>query len=231
MNDTRDYNQIFEIFENEENEIEYFGRSLGKSAYGEVREIKLKNSVKMMTSKLVKKERDDDKMTEIKVAQEIRGNNIIKINKVITKIINDEEYDLIIMEKVLLRDLGKLFEYYHKHNLLNLIGENTFDKKEGENTSNNLLRFFSKQIIDGLEILDRNDFVHFDIRPELLATNNLIIKISDFSLVTKNKNDNDNDKIRIPGGTQGYLTPEYYNKEKVSNEVARKQDCFALGSI
>ena len=88
MNDTRNYNQIFEIFENEENEIEYFGRSLGKSAYGEVREIKLKNSVKMMASKLVKKERDDDKMTEIKVAQEIRGNNILKINK-----INDEEDD------------------------------------------------------------------------------------------------------------------------------------------
>ena len=168
MNDTRNYNQIFEIFENEENEIEYFGRSLGKSVYGEVREIKLKNSVKMMAAKLVKKGRDDNNMNETMVALEIRGNNIIKINKVITEIINDEEYDLVIMEKALLRDLGKLNEYYHKHNLLNLIGENTFDKKEGENTSNNLLRFFSKQIIDGLEILDRNDFVHFDIKPENL---------------------------------------------------------------
>ena len=39
----------------------------------------------------------------------------------------------------------------------------------------------------------------------------------------------DDDKIKIPGGTQGYLSSEYYNKENVSNEVARKQDYFALG--
>ena len=78
MKDSQDYNRIFEIFQKEENTIEYFGRSLGKGAYGEVREIKLKNSVKMMAAKLVKKERDDE-MTEIKVAQEIRGNNIIII--------------------------------------------------------------------------------------------------------------------------------------------------------
>ena len=40
----------------------------------------------------------------------------------------------------------------------------------------------------------------------------------------------DYDKAKIPGGTQGYLSPEYYLKERVSSEVARKQDYFALGS-
>ena len=76
--DNKDYNQIYEIFQKEEdNLIEYFGRSLGKGAYGEVREIKLKNSVKMMAAKLIKKKRDDD-LNEIIVAQEIRGYNIIK---------------------------------------------------------------------------------------------------------------------------------------------------------
>ena len=40
----------------------------------------------------------------------------------------------------------------------------------------------------------------------------------------------DEDKLKIPGGTLGYLTPEYYYKEEVSSDVARKQDYFALGS-
>ena len=219
----RDYNNVFEEFKKDDNGIEYFGKLLGKGAYGEVREVKLKNSVKMMASKLLKKENDED-MNEIIVAQDLKGYNIIKINKTISKVINDEEYELVIMEKAMLRDLGKLNEYFHKHNLLKLIIIDSFDEKIGDN----LLRFYTKQIIDGLEILDRNYFVHFDIKPEnLLIAINLNIKISDFSLVKKVK---DEDKLKIPGGTLGYLTPEYYYKEEVSSDVARKQDYFALGS-
>ena len=100
MIDSRDYNPIFEIFQKEDNLMEYFGRSLGKGAYGEVREIKLKSSNKMMAAKLIKKESDDDNLKETMIAaQDIKGYNIIKINKVITKVINEEEYNLVIMEK------------------------------------------------------------------------------------------------------------------------------------
>ena len=224
MKNNKDYNLIFEAFRKEEEyTIDYFGRTLGKGAYGEVREVKLKNNIKIMAAKLLKKEKEDD-MNEIMVVQDIRGFNIIKIMKTISKRINEEEYVLIIMEKASLRDLGKLNEYYNKYNLLKLIKEDVFDEKIGDN----LLRFYAKQIIDGLEILDRNYLVHFDIKPDnLLITLNLIIKISDFSLLTKIK---DGDFINIPGGTVGYLTPEYYCKEKVSSEIARKQDIFALGS-
>ena len=47
----RNYNEIYKRFEGE-NDIEYFGRSLGKGAYGEVRDVKMKNVNKMMAAKL-----------------------------------------------------------------------------------------------------------------------------------------------------------------------------------
>ena len=222
-NEIKNFNSVFEFFKKNDNQIEYFGKTLGKGAYGEVREVKLKNSIKMMAAKLVKKDNDNN-MNELEVAQDLRGNNIIKINKTITREYNGDDYDLIIMEKAILRDLGKLTEFYYKHNLLKLIIEDPFTQKIGDN----FLRFYAKQIIDGLETLDRNYFVHFDIKPEnLLITINLNIKLSDFGLITEVR---ENDKIKIPGGTQGYLTEEYFNKEKVTADVARKQDYFALGS-
>ena len=220
----KNFNSVFEFFRKNDSQIEYFGKTLGKGAYGEVREVKLKNSMKMMAAKLIKIDNDNTNSNEIEIAQDLRGNNIIKMNKTISREFNGEDYTLIIMEKAILRDLGKLTEFYYKHNLLKLIFEDPFDQKIGDN----FLRFYSKQIVDGLETLDRNYFVHFDIKPEnLLITINLNIKLSDFGLITKVK---DGDKIKIPGGTQGYLTEEYYNKEKVSADVARKQDYFALGS-
>ena len=220
--DNKDFSEVFESFKNDDPQIEYFSKPLGKGAYGEVREVKLSNSSKVMAAKLILKDKKENSK-EIIVAQELRGNNIIKINKTISKEFKGEEYDLIIMEKALLRDLGKLTEFYFHHNLLKLIYD-PFDEIIG----NNFLRFYARQIIDGLELLDRKNFVHFDIKPEnLLITINLNIKISDFSLLTKV---NDGEKVKIPGGTQGYLTEEYFRKEKVSSDVARKQDYFALGS-
>ena len=225
--ENKDFNEIFEAFKQDDNQIEYFGKGLGKGAYGEVREVKMKNSMKIMAAKLIKKEKGEE-VNEVKFANDIRGNNIIKINKTISKEFGKEEYELIIMEKALLRDLGKLTEFYYHHNLLKIIHE-PFIQKIGDN----FLRFYSKQVIDGLELLDRGYFVHFDIKPEnLLITMNLNIKISDFSLL---KQVRDGDKVKIPGGTPGYMTKEYYclkekEKEKVSSDVARKQDYFALGS-
>ena len=220
--DNKDFSEVFESFKNDDPQIEYFGKLLGKGAYDEVGEVKLSTSSKVMAAKLIFKEKEENSR-ETAVAQELKGNKIIKVNKILKKDLKGEEYDLIIMEKALLRDLGKLTEFYFHHNLLKLIYD-PFDEIIG----NNFLRFYARQIIDGLELLDRKNFVHFDIKPEnLLITINLNIKISDFSLLTKV---NDGEKVKIPGGTQGYLTEEYFRKEKVSSDVARKQDYFALGS-
>ena len=72
MKDFIYYNHIFEIFKKEENTIESFGRSLGKVAYGEECEIKLKNSVKMLAAKLFKKEKDYNIMSETMIAKKLK---------------------------------------------------------------------------------------------------------------------------------------------------------------
>ena len=55
------------------------------------------------------------------------------MNKTISREFNGEDYTLIIMEKAILRDLGKLTEFYYKHNLLKLIFEDPFYQKIGDN--------------------------------------------------------------------------------------------------
>ena len=218
-----DCNLIFEFFRKNDNQIEYFGKALAKDTYGKVREIKLKNCMKLMAAKLVKKDNCNNS-NEIEVAQDLRGYNIIKINKIITKEYNGEDYYLVIMEKSILRDLGKLTEYYYKTNFLNLINEEPFNQRIGDN----FLRFYAKQIIYALETFDKNYFVHLDIKPQnLLNTIFLNINISDLGLITKVKN---GDKIKIPGCIQEYITEDYYNKKIISYNAARKQVYFALGS-
>ena len=213
------YNKIFEEFKNNnKREIFQVGKILGRGAFGEVRDVTYKN--KVMAGKVIEKD-EDEQTQEEKFVLELRGFNLIKMNKIYTRKINNKYYDLIIMEKAILRDLGKLNEYFHRHNLLKLIYEEPFDEKSGDY----LLKFYAKQIINGLETLDRNDFVHFDIKPEnLLVTVNLILKLSDFSILRKVNTQIKSEKIKIPGGTPGYMTPEYYINKYVTSEDAKKQD-------
>ena len=214
------FSQIFKTFqERNKKEILQIGKVLGKGAFGEVRDIIFKS--KVMAGKITERE-NDEKSQEEKYLFDLRGHNLIRMNKIYSMTKGDKFYDLIIMDKAVLRDLGKINEFYHRHNLLKLIYTEPFDEKSGDN----LLRFYAKQIIDALEILDRNDFVHFDIKPEnLLITVNLILKLSDFSLLRKI-----NGRITIPGGTPGYMTPEYYINKDLSPHEAKTQDYFALGS-
>ena len=60
---------------------------------------------------------------------------------------------------------------------------------------------------------------------------NLNLKLSDFGLL-RNPNDikTKDNKIYIPGGTKGYLSPEFYENRIVPIDVAKKQDYFALGA-
>jgi serine/threonine protein kinase len=209
----------FEIIRRENEEIQSIGHSLGKGGFGIVREVIINK--KVYAGKLIEKNKGQQSEEE-KYGIILRGKNIININKIISSKIGLKEYDLIIMEKASLRDLGKISEFFHKNNLLKTI-YNPFE----EVLEDNLLRFYLKQIINALELLDRNYYVHNDIKPQnILITYNLIIKLTDFGLLRKVQNNETN----IPGGTPGYLSPEYYINRKVESEVARKQDYFALGS-
>ena len=219
MSKKQDLLEVFNLYRADKH-FETVGKLLGKGSFGEVREVYLKNN-KVMAGKIIKLENNDNSGEDY--AFDLRGQNIIKVNKIVPKQINGTDYSLILMEKAILRDLGKLTDYYYHHNLLKLIFY-PFDEMTGDN----ILRFYSKQIINAMEILNRSDYVHFDLKPEnLLITISLVIKLSDFSLLKKVS---DKDLYKIPGGTNGYLTLEYYKKaERFLGEDVRKQDYFALG--
>ena len=213
------YDEIFREYKYSR-DIEDFGKELGHGSFGVVKDVKYKN--KVFAGKLVMK----DTSEEDKLTSELRGPNIIRIHKICKpKVKNGNIYHLVIMEKAILRDLGKLNNYFHDHNLLKLKYEDPFDEK----LEDTLLRYYARQIIDGLEILDRNDFVHFDIKPDnILITANLVLKLSDFSILKKLEHNVK--EFKIPGGTPGYITPEYYLSQKISPEYIKTQDYFGLGS-
>ena len=224
MSKKKNNNEISIIFERAKiiyPEIRTIGKVLGEGAFAQVREIKMDNSNKTFAGKLIKK-RKNKKTEEEKYGINIRGKNIININKIIAYKKDDIDYDLVIMEKASLRDIGLLNKHLYEKNLLKILYE-PFDEIIGEN----LLRFYAKQIINALEMFDRNYYIHNDIKPQnLLITFELTLKLSDFGLLTKVKDK----QTKIPEGTPGYLSPEFYINKEVDSEVARKQDYFALGS-
>ena len=203
-------------------EIEKYGNKLGEGSGGIIYEVKCKRSNRLYAGKLIlnKTERDKERL---EMVQELRGQNIIKIISLLHKTIENQKYTMILMEKAMLKNLGLFSNTFWKCNLLKTI-YNSFDEIVGDN----LLRFYTKQIVDALECLHRYNFVHFDLKPDnLLLTTNLTIKLSDFSLLTKVAEDK---KMKMPGGTPGYLSREYYDKEFMSKKDLEKQDYFSLGS-
>lgn len=243
-----DNSELFKIFQKNYN-IK-IGKFLGKGGFGEVREI-ISSKGKIYAGKLVKKKirRRNDKSNQ-KGSQKEKGSgsgsgseseeeeniilflkspNIVKIHRILEEKINkngqEEIYNLVIMEKAILKNLKTFNKNIYSQNLCNLINE-PFKEVIGDT----LLKFLTRQIVKGLELFERNEFIHFDIKPEnLLIFLELYLKITDFGLL---KDVSQLDKIRIPGGTPGYLTPEYYQnyRYRVPINIAKKQDYFALGA-
>ena len=195
-------------------------KEIGKGGFGSVFEAFYKNYPKM-AAKIFKKEEID----EATLALEFKGQNTININKIFVGNKNkiNEKYKLVLMEYADLKDLRHWIIDLYENNKLKLIIKPPF---EGE-VSDNLIRYFSYEIIQGLESLERKDYCHFDIKPEnILICKHFIPKITDFSLLRKI----DKNKAQIEGGTHGYLSPEYYYMKNIPTmDVAKKQDYFALG--
>ena len=230
---------MIENIENRENKLEFiakeyekqiYGLKLGKKlvlgGYGLVVEASYKNSQKM-AAKLFKKLEND----ETKLALEFKSQNIININKIFygEKDEINSDYKLVLMEYADLKDLKTWIKDLYENNKLKLIVSSPFE----EEVSDNVIRYFSYEIIKGLESLDRKDYCHFDIKPDnILIFKYLIPKITDFSLLRNPemiKNDDNDGTVSLVGGTPGYLSPEYYCSNFVSMDVAKKQDYFALG--
>ena len=220
-NDNDEKKRIFEMFKRNNKEIINIGNILGSGSFGQVRDI-IMNKNKKCAGKLIEKEKGKKVLEEEKYGLNLKGQNLININKIINNTIDGKDYYIVIMEKASLRDLGKINDYFYYKNLLKII-YNPFHEVLGDN----LLRFYSKQIINALELLDRYYYIHNDLKPQnILITYQLILKLTDFSLLRKVKDE----QSKIPGGTPGYLSPEFYINNYVESEVARKQDYFALGS-
>ena len=218
------FDHIFAEFKKSNKEIEDTKKILGNGGFGEVREIKYKGRI--YAGKVAEKK--NGKLNP----EKIRGPNIIKIYKIFEKKMSEKKgegksYNLILMEKALLKDLGTMIKHLHHNNFLKLINQPFL-----EVIGNNLVKFFLKQILQGLEILERNELVHFDIKPEnLLIHTGLTLKISDFSfLMDLQEYENDSRSIKIPGGTPGYVSPEFFHEQTIDRVTAKKQDYFALGA-
>lgn len=215
-------------------------RSLGKGGGGEVWEVeatikkKSKSSEKEEEKKLYAAKlihiRSEYDSYESKDINEFKGPGITKIIKYTDKQYNNQTYGLIIMEKASLKSLESKISHLLKYNEFGLIY-----KKPFEIIGENLLRFFTKNIMSGIEILNRGNFCHFDIKPQnILIFKDLIAKLTDFGMLRspeqmkdkKNKN-----KVLIPGGTIGYFPPEYFKENSIVDlEIAKKFDFFALGA-
>lgn len=213
------------------------GKTLGKGGFGEVKEM-INQRNKVYAAKIVKQKKkikqagsdsEGDQKEKDNIILNLKNPNIVQIHKIYDEEYAEDDnkketYNLIVMEKAVLKDLKTFIKSLYNQNIDNFINQ-PFNDVVG----NHLLQFFCLQIVNGLEYLERNELIHFDIKPEnILIFLNLALKLSDFGLL---KEVSQMEKIRIPGGTPGYLSPEYYQfqRNKVSIDIAKKQDYYALG--
>lgn len=203
-----------------------YSKNIGKGGFGYVKDIFHKNTNKNYVVKIIPKKNDEEKTGENILTLNINDPHITKIKKIINhKYIKNNEiyyYDIILMEKANLKDLSNLI----KNETFYLINK-PFEDIYGDN----ILRFLSKQIIEGLEVLERNEYIHLDIKPgNILIFDNFKLKLTDFSFLTKI--DSKNNNVMKFWGTWDYVTPEYYQPHsKLSNNDKKKQDYFALGAV
>ena len=198
----------------EENNYKYIG-VIGKGGMGYVCKVSKDNHIYALKIILPK----DDRYFKKELVKEFRGKNLIKILIEKEGNLKNEHYYSYVMEFSNLGDIYRIIEGLNK----NLIFKEPFDNNVGDN----LIRFFALQIVNAIQNLNQGDLGHFDIKPDnILMFLGLETKLIDFSFLRKL-----DQKQVIPGGTPGYLTPEYFKKSPdLDNETLKKQDYFALGA-
>ena len=202
------------------------GITLGRGGFGIIYEVYHPELKEWLAAKLVEKKVNSE-YNEAEISRKICGPNIVKFYDIYEEKIDNHIYNLILMEKAPLKDLYIFNNEMRYGNPMKLIFLNPFDI-----IGDNLLRFFFKQIVQALEILNRGNFVHFNIKPHnFLIFRGMVLKLCDFCLLRNITSLSDrNNNIKIPGGTFGYHSPEYFkNSGIVQINEADKQDFFALG--
>ena len=197
----------------EEADFEYID-FIGSGGFGVV--LKVKKDKKLYAIKVMFPNEKNKVYPEL--VKEFRGKNLVKI--LYEKYPEDQNYYFYVME---LSSIGSLSDF-HKYLDKKLIFKDPFIEKIGDN----LMRFFAIQMVNGLRTLFEGNLVHFDIKPaNVLIFKGLECKLIDFSLLRKLCPK----KLEcVPGGTLGYVSPEYLKREgKMNDEIYKKQDYFAIG--
>jgi serine/threonine protein kinase len=227
-NNKDDFDKVFKQIAQENNLRSI--QSLGSGGFGKVYEVKSDKIIKSMAAKLTK---DDEKEeNESNLILELRGPNIVKVNKIYSTTIsikkNEEKYSLILMEKAPLKDLKTFVKMLREENVLKYAFKNPF-----EIIGDNFARFIIKQLVKGFETLYMANCAHFDFKPEnTLIFSDIVMKLSDFGFL-RNLNEIKIDKniVKVPGGTQGYFPPEIYsNNSEITLKTATTLDYFSLGA-
>ena len=205
-------------------EIKFTGKILGQGGYNKIYDMLLNDTV-TGAGKIIK--RDDKTEDEIYFSKILKGRNIIRHHAAFEATAGKDNYCLFVMEKANLSDLNRLNDYIKNRNLLKTI-YTPFNKKLNEN----LLRYYIKQIVSGLETIRRYGLVHFDLKPQnFLVTYNLMVKISDYTIMKSIKDlEKKGSKVKLTTGTNGFLPPEYYSKKPVDINIIDKVDIFGLGA-
>tara|TARA_B100001094_G_C18189482_1_gene806137 strand:+ start:3257 stop:4375 length:1119 start_codon:yes stop_codon:yes gene_type:complete len=137
---------------------------------------------------------------EISVMKQIDNENILKLYNV--------EYTMDYIYLILEYCDNDLYTYLKKNNI-------TYEK----------IRFFMKQLINGLKYIVDKNIVHRDLKPQnILITNNNILKICDFGFAKEIKNEN---MISTMCGSPLYMAPEIIDK----NQYNIKSDIWSVGII
>ena len=153
-------------------------------------------------------------ISELNISCMFKNQNIIKIYGFYE--IKKNELDCIIME-------------YGKFGNLR-----DFQKKilQREVLSEQLLCFFTLQILNGLNHCHKCIVVHFDLKLQnIIIDEYLMVKLIDFS-VALNYNRINSDKIRTPfRGTSFYMPPEVIKSKTINVNDLNKIDLYSLGMI
>ena len=99
----------------------------------------------------------------------------------------------------------------------------------GGRFSEQISRFYFKQLIDGLSYVHSHGITHRDLKPEnILFDNTFNLKIADFGFAAPVKGKDGSGYLKTRLGTESYMAPEIHSRKIYSGESV---DLFAAGII
>ena len=124
--------------------------------------------------------------------------------------------------------------------LLDYAPSNLEDAIKKEKMNNNWIKWYARQLLNGLEYIHSQEIIHKDLKPSnLLVKNGWNMVISDFNLssVCEEKDSLElsfspekiSGQFSIPGGTEGWAAPEQ-SRGKIK-DIDKRTDLYTAGGI